>query len=77
MNGTREIPRRMSAEAAAWLARLFADDTCAGDESRFRTWLAEDPRHAIAFAAVLEVWDVAGAAANRRSGNASHEARQT
>lgn len=50
------------AEAAAWLARLRADDKDPSDELAFRVWLGEDPRHAAAFEAVTEVWDIAGAA---------------
>jgi transmembrane sensor len=50
------------AEAAAWLARLRADDKNPQDERAFRVWLAEDPRHAAAFEAVTEIWEVAGAA---------------
>jgi len=50
------------AEAAAWLARLRADDKNPGDERAFRAWLAEDQRHAAAFETVTEIWEVAGAA---------------
>jgi transmembrane sensor len=50
------------AEAAAWLARLHADNKAPADERAFRAWLTEDPRHAAAFEAVTEVWEVAGAA---------------
>jgi transmembrane sensor len=50
------------AEAAAWLARLRADDKKPDDERAFRAWLGEDQRHAAAFEAVTEVWEVAGAA---------------
>ena len=57
-----EIPPEIRAEAAAWLARLRADDKSQGDETAFRAWLAEDPRHAGAFEAVTEMWEVAGAA---------------
>lgn len=49
------------AEAAAWLARLHADDRDAGDEAAFRTWLAASPVHAAAFEAVDRIWsDVGG-----------------
>ena len=50
------------AEAAAWLARLRADEKHPDDARAFRAWLAEDPRHAAVFEAVTEVWEVAGAA---------------
>lgn len=55
------ISPEMRAEAAAWLARLRADDKSAADERAFRTWLAEDPCHAAAFEAITEVWELAGA----------------
>ena len=49
------------AEAAAWLARLHADDRDAGDEAAFRAWLAASPVHAAAFEAVDRMWsDVGG-----------------
>jgi transmembrane sensor len=49
------------AEAAAWLARLHADDRDAGDEAAFRAWLAASPTHAAAFEAVDRIWsDVGG-----------------
>jgi transmembrane sensor len=57
-----EISPEIRAEAAAWLARLRADDKSAADEAAFRTWLARDTRHAKAFETVTEVWEAAGAA---------------
>lgn len=57
-----EIAPEIRAEAAAWLARLRADDKSAADEAAFRAWLAKDRRHAAAFEAVTEVWEIAGAA---------------
>lgn len=49
------------AEAAAWLARLHAEDRDAADEAGFRAWLGADPAHAAAFEAVDRVWsDVRG-----------------
>jgi transmembrane sensor len=49
------------AEAAAWLARLHADDRDAGDEAAFRAWLAASSVHAAAFEAVDRMWsDVGG-----------------
>jgi transmembrane sensor len=56
------ISPEIRAEAAAWLARLRADDKSAADEAAFRVWLAADARHARAFEAVTEIWEVAGAA---------------
>ncbi len=52
----------MRAEAAAWLARLHADNKSRADECAFRAWLAAAPEHATAFEAVTETWDVSGAA---------------
>lgn len=57
-----KISPETKAEAAAWLARLRADDKSATDERAFRAWLAEDSQHAAAFEAVTEVWELAGAA---------------
>jgi transmembrane sensor len=49
------------AEAAAWLARLHAENRDAADEAAFRTWLNASPAHAVAFEAVDRVWsDVGG-----------------
>ena len=49
------------AEAAAWLARLHAEDRDAADEAAFRAWLAASPEHADAFEAVDRMWsDVGG-----------------
>jgi transmembrane sensor len=48
------------AEAAAWLARLRADDRNGADEAAFHAWLAADPLHAVAFEAVDRVWSEVG-----------------
>jgi transmembrane sensor len=49
------------AEAAAWLARLHAEDRDAADEAAFRAWLDASPSHAAAIEAVDRVWsDVGG-----------------
>lgn len=49
------------AEAAAWLARLHAEDRDGADEAAFRAWLAASPEHASAFEAVDRTWsDVGG-----------------
>jgi transmembrane sensor len=44
------------AEAAAWLARLRADDRTRDDETRFRQWLA-DPINAERFEYVSTIWE--------------------
>jgi transmembrane sensor len=48
-------------EAAAWLARLRADDRSAQDEHAFHAWLAASPRNAAAFEDLSSLWDVTGA----------------
>jgi transmembrane sensor len=49
------------AEAAAWLARLHAENRDAADEAAFRLWLRASPAHASAFEAVDRMWsDVGG-----------------
>lgn len=58
----RDVPDEIRAEAAAWLARLRADDRNSSDEAAFRAWLARDPLHAQAFEAMTEIWEIAGAA---------------
>jgi transmembrane sensor len=56
------------AEAAAWLARLRADDRNETDEAGFHAWLAADPAHAVAFEAVDRVWSEVGGLADIRAG---------
>ncbi len=49
------------AEAAAWLARLHAEDRDSSDEAAFRAWLNASTEHAAAFEAVDRMWsDVGG-----------------
>src|SRR5438067_11068107 len=59
--------REVRAEAAAWLARLHADDRDAVDEAAFRAWLNADPSHAMAFEAVDRVWSDVGGQGNLRT----------
>lgn len=49
-------------EAAAWLARLRADDRSINYEAEFHAWLAEDRERAIAFEMLSEIWELAGSA---------------
>lgn len=52
---------QIRAEAAAWLARLHAEDRDHGDEAAFRAWLCASPEHVAAFEAVDRMWsDVGG-----------------
>jgi len=52
------------AEAAAWLARLHAENRDAADEAAFRAWLNASPEHAAAFEAVDRMWSDVGGLAN-------------
>lgn len=57
---TGEVIRpETKAEAAAWLARLHADDRSAADEQAFRSWLAASADNARAFEAVTALWELA------------------
>jgi len=58
--------RAAKAEAAAWLARLRADDRSSTDERAFQAWLAESADHAHAFEMVTTIWESAGALAPQR-----------
>ena len=58
---------QVRAEAAAWLARLRAEDRDTTDEAAFRAWLAADPSHAQAFEAVDRVWSDVGGLAQIRT----------
>jgi transmembrane sensor len=51
-------------QAAAWLGRLRGVST-AEDHAAFEQWYAADPRHAAAYDAVLESWEMAGLAQAR------------
>ena len=55
------IPPATKAEAAAWLARLHADNRTRADEEAFAAWLAAKPENAAAFEAVTNTWDLTGA----------------
>ena len=54
------IAQDTKAEAAAWLARLRADDRTPADERAFQAWLAVDASHVAAFESVNAVWEAAG-----------------
>jgi transmembrane sensor len=56
------------AEAAAWLARLRAENRDAEDEAAFREWLNASPAHAAAFEAVDRVWTDVGGLTDLRTG---------
>ena len=60
------IAKTARAEAAAWLARLRADDRTPADERAFQAWLAADASHIAAFEAINAMWDAAGGMARAR-----------
>lgn len=47
------------AAAAAWIARLHADNRSAADERAFHDWMAEDPAHAAAFEEATQAYELA------------------
>lgn len=47
---------RVDAEAAAWIARLQADDRTSLTEAALQEWLRADPAHADAFERATELW---------------------
>lgn len=53
------IAAETKAEAAAWLARLHADDRSLADEGAFQIWVGSRPENARAFEAVTALWDLA------------------
>jgi transmembrane sensor len=55
------------AEAAAWLARLRADDRSPADERASQAWLAADASHVAAFEAINVMWDAAGGLAHTKA----------
>ena len=58
---TERVPSpEARADAAAWLARLHAEDRDAADEAGFRAWLEASPDHAAAFEAVDRMWSEVG-----------------
>jgi transmembrane sensor len=50
----RTRAERITIEAAQWVARLDADPTARG---ALNTWLAEDPRHAVAWMQAIAAWE--------------------
>lgn len=62
-------------EAAAWFARLRADDVSEADRVRFRRWLEADPRHRDAYAGFERFWSATGEyAADEEVATAVHTA---
>jgi transmembrane sensor len=52
--------RKASAEAAAWLVRLYGEDRSPELEQGLREWLAQHPRNARLFEEMTEVWELGG-----------------
>ncbi|MEH6418169.1 FecR family protein [Pseudomonas sp. CGJS7] len=48
------------AQAAAWFARLQADDVAERDRQAWQRWMAEDPRHRAAYERIERLWSAAG-----------------
>ncbi len=59
-NTSLPVTCEMKAEAAAWMARLRADDRGVADECAFQEWLAAAPAHGAAFETVSSIWEAAG-----------------
>lgn len=60
-----ELPLRVRAEAAAWLAILGGPRRSAQLEERFGHWLSESEPHRIAWARVSDAWDLSGGLARK------------
>ena len=58
-SGSLSLSDEIKTEAAAWIARLHADDRLEVDERAFQLWLAESPMHVAAFEAVNTTWEAA------------------
>lgn len=58
MSGIHQLPSIEEAEreAAAWIARLNADDVSAEDRAGFDAWRALHPRHARAYQEMTQTW---------------------
>ena len=61
-------------QAAAWFARLRADDVSEREREQFQCWLADDSRHRSAYERLEALWSSLGAHAGRPEiGKALHE----
>jgi transmembrane sensor len=79
-NSTR-LNQEIRAEAAAWLARLHADDRSESDERAFQIWLSASATHATAFEAANLTWEAVGGIPfdlrGEREARPSHVVRRT
>src|SRR5687767_9919362 len=55
--GGEESTAAVSAQAAAWISRLNADDRTAAVDAACREWLNADPRHRAAFEIANRMWE--------------------
>lgn len=63
--GAGELPEAVRAEAAVWLARLHSDQRTEEMERCFRSWLAHDAKHALAFERMTNTWEATGGIRSR------------
>ncbi|MBX9400548.1 FecR domain-containing protein [Lysobacter sp. BMK333-48F3] len=47
-------------QAAAWFARMHADDVAERDRQGWQQWMAADPRHRAAYERIERLWSAAG-----------------
>lgn len=66
---------RAEAEAAAWLARLQADERSPETEAAFRAWLQTDASHEAAFERATDIWEMLPGAAAVRVATAANDDR--
>lgn len=45
-------------QAADWCLRLHGEDCSAADRAAFALWIQADPRHALEFGKMLEIWEL-------------------
>ena len=60
MSPFEPFAKHATVKAAAWIARLRADDRTLEDDREFRQWLDEDPQNAEAFEKINSLWDEIG-----------------
>jgi transmembrane sensor len=45
-------------QAADWCVRLHEDDSTPADRAAFALWVQADPRHALEYGKMLEIWEL-------------------
>lgn len=58
--GVPKSQAEIDEEAALWIWRLDSDAATEATRLAFTTWLMEDPRHAMAYSLLSEVWATLG-----------------